>query len=126
LSGVGDGDVDAVPLGEGDVEGETLGEVEAVPLGDGDVLGLMLGLTDGLGLVSVSVIVVTPFEVETVAVTSAPVVPRRNTAAKTPDFAWKISSRSRSSNWNLHSACSNEERRPAVRRNRALVSPTCG
>jgi hypothetical protein len=126
LSGVGDGELDEVPAGEGEVlaeiEGEVLGELDA------EVLGETLGLpeTDGLGLVSVSVIVVTPFEVVAVAVTSAPVVPRRNTTATAPDFAWKNSSRSRSSIQNLHSVCSNEERRFVVRRIRALISPPCG
>jgi hypothetical protein len=99
----------------GDVDGEVLGDVDGDV--DGEVLGEMLGLTDtdGLGLVSVSVIVVTPFEVDTVAVTSAPVVPRRNTPAQRPDFAWKNSSNSLSSIQDLHSACSNERPRSVVR-----------
>jgi len=55
---------------------------------EAEALGLGLAEPDGLGLASVRVIVVTPFC--TVAVTSAPVVPIRNTPAKTPDLACSI------------------------------------
>src|SRR5438552_4312376 len=59
----------------GDFDGDAVGE--AVVNVAGDVVGDAVAEADGLA--SVMVIVVTPFC--TVAVTSAPVVPRRNTAA---------------------------------------------
>jgi len=78
LQSDGEDDVDEEGV-VGDPVGDAVGEAlcEAVALG--------LAEADGLGLVSVRVIVVTPFC--TVAVTSAPVVPIRNTPARTPDLA---------------------------------------
>ena len=104
------------PLGDalGDVDGEALGEwlgeadglVEAERLADAEA--------DGLALAWVIVMVVTPFD--TVAVTSAPVVPMRKIPAKMPDFAWKNSSRRRSSKvGHLLSRCSNEQALSPVR-----------
>lgn len=79
--------------------GETEEEEEGEAVGDavGDAVGLAVAddVAIGLGLASVMVIVVTPFC--TVAVTSAPVVPMRNTPAMTPDFALSNSSSSFSS-----------------------------
>jgi len=72
---------DAVGDPVGDAEGDAL--CEALALGDAEAEAL--AEPNGLGLASVIVIVVTPFC--TVAVTSAPVVPIRNTPAKTPDLA---------------------------------------
>jgi hypothetical protein len=79
--------------GEAEEEGEAVGEAVAEAVGE--AVGLALAEDDGLGLASVMVIVVTPFC--TVAVTSAPVVPIRNTPAMTPDFALSRSSSSFSS-----------------------------
>jgi hypothetical protein len=53
-------------------------------------------LADGLALAWVRVIVVTPLDDDTVAVTSAPVVPIKRMPARAPAFAWKKSSRRRS------------------------------
>jgi len=100
----------------GEADGEVLGDADTVADALGETLGLIDGEADpdGLGLACVIVIVVTPFW--TVAVTSAPVVPRRNTPAMTPDFAWRNSS-SRRSNMDMPPICvSNERRRRAVRR----------
>jgi hypothetical protein len=73
---------DGLPDGVGDglaVRDVTFGDV----LGDADALGL--------GDASVRVIVVTPFDADTL--TRAPVAPSRNTPEMAPDFAW-ISSES--------------------------------
>src|SRR5438309_766243 len=75
-------------LALGDGLGDFVGEAV------GDALGVVSAASAGLGLASVMVIVVTPFC--TVAVTSAPVVPRRSTAATAPDFACRNSARRRS------------------------------
>ena len=115
----------------GDVDGDALGEVDgdadglADGLCDGEALGEVDGLADaeadGLALAWVIVMVATPFD--TVAVTSAPVVPIRKMPAKTPDFAWKNSSSRRSSKGNLLSKCSNEQGLCAVRGRLALPWP---
>jgi hypothetical protein len=81
------GDEEGGVVGDGD--GECVGEAVGEAVADGEA--------DGLALAWVSVIVVTLPAVATVAVTSAPVVPRTRTLAKTPDFACSKSSRSRSS-----------------------------
>src|SRR5438874_83915 len=75
-------------LALGDGLGDFVGEAV------GDAVGVVSAASVGLGLASVMVIVVTPFC--TVAVTSAPVVPRRSTAATAPDFACRSSVRRRS------------------------------
>ena len=67
----------------GFAEDEGLGDAEALAVADG--LGWALADADGLGLASVIVIVVTPFEADTL--TSAPVAPSRNTPEIAPDFA---------------------------------------
>ena len=87
----GDADADDVAsAAAGDPVG--VGDAECV----GDALGLWDGLAepDGLALAWVRVIVVTPLADDTVAVTSAPVVPIRRRPASAPAFAWKRSSRS--------------------------------
>jgi len=79
---------------EGDADAEDVASAgDPVGVGDaecvGDALGLADGLAepDGLALAWVSVIVVTPFDVDTVAVTSAPVVPINRMPARAPAFA---------------------------------------
>jgi hypothetical protein len=93
LQSDGEDDVAEESVAVGDPVGDAVGDAlcEAVALGDAEAEALALGLAepDGLGLASVRVIVVTPFC--TVAVTSAPVVPTRNTPAKTPDLACRNS-----------------------------------
>ena len=86
---------------EGEWLGDALGECDADALADSDALADALAdaEADGLALAWVIVMVATPFD--TVAVTSAPVVPRRKIPAKTPDFAWKNSSSRRSSKADL-------------------------
>jgi hypothetical protein len=80
----------------GEEEGELLGfglrvaSVWCEGLADG------LAEPDGLALAWVKVIVVTLFDDDTVAVTSAPVVPIRRMPARAPAFAWKKNSRIRS------------------------------
>jgi hypothetical protein len=92
---VEEGEDEGEPLGDelGDADGEWLGEAEADALAEAEALAD--AEADGLALAWVIVMVATPFD--TVAVTSAPVVPMRKIPAKTPDFAWKNSSRRRSS-----------------------------
>jgi hypothetical protein len=87
-------------LGEelGDAEGDADAEADAVALADAlaEADALADAEADGLAFTCVVIVMVaTPFD--TVAVTSAPVVPMRKIPAKTPDFAWKNSSRRRSS-----------------------------
>jgi hypothetical protein len=86
---------------EGDADADDVASAAAsdpVGVGDaecvGDALGLADGLAepDGLALAWVRVIVVTPFADDTVAVTSAPVVPMRRIPARAPAFAWNRSS----------------------------------
>ena len=95
---VDEGEDEGEPLGDalGEAEGEWLGDAD----GEADALAEAEALADaeadGLALACVVIVMVaTPFD--TVAVTSAPVVPIRKIPAKTPDFAWKNSSRRRSS-----------------------------
>ena len=78
----------------GDADGDALGEADGEALGDAEALAD--AEADGLAFTCVVIVMVAvPFD--TVAVTSAPVVPTRKIPAKTPDFAWKNSSRRRSS-----------------------------
>ena len=86
---------------DGEWLGDALGEADADALAEADALADALAdaEADGLALAWVMVMVATPFD--TVAVTSAPVVPRRKIPAKTPDFAWKNSSSRRSSKTDL-------------------------
>src|SRR4051812_29281378 len=91
---------------------------DAEVLGDAD--GLADAEVDGLALAWVIVMVATPFD--TVAVTSAPVVPTRRMPAKTPDFAWKNSSSRRSNKVGPPVRCSNEQALSAVRAAPALGS----
>jgi hypothetical protein len=88
------GDADADGEADGEEEGDALGEAVAVAVGLAVAVAVGLTEADGLALACVMVIVVTPFC--TVAVTSAPVVPMRNTPAMTPVFAWSNSSSRRS------------------------------
>ena len=99
---VEEGDDEGEPLGDelGDAEGEAEADADADGLAEADTLAD--AEADGLAFTCVVIVMVaTPFD--TVAVTSAPVVPMRKIPAKTPDFAWKNSSRRRSNKWRLPS-----------------------
>jgi hypothetical protein len=98
--GVLEGEEEADALGEADGDvlgcavGDRVGEAEGDALAD--AVALADAEADGLAFTCVVIVIVaTPFD--TVAVTSAPVVPTRKIPANTPDFAWKKSSSSRSS-----------------------------